>query len=70
MIELHGLTRRQRILAETLWNKCTNRQDVDAVLKLFGHDARVVYEMMIAHAMDQYQGVEEAAEVLSKYRQA
>ena len=70
MIELHGLTRRQRILADTLWNKCQNQKEVDYVLKTFGVDARIVYEMMIAHTMDQYQGTEEAAEVLARFRLA
>lgn len=68
MIELHGLTRRQCILADTLWNKCQNQKEVDYVLKTFGIDARIVYEMMIAHTMDQYQGTDEAAEVLSRFR--
>jgi hypothetical protein len=68
MIEIQGLTRRQRILADTLWNKCQNQKEVDYVLKTFGVDARIVYEMMIAHTMDQYQGVDEAAEVLDRIR--
>ena len=41
MITLHGLTKNQRIIADTLWNKCQSQSDVDAVLKHFGHDARV-----------------------------
>ncbi len=68
MIELHGLTRKQRILADTLWNKCQSQKDVDTVLDLFGVDARIVYEMMIAHTMDQYMNTDEATEVLSRFR--
>lgn len=67
MIELDGLTRRQRILADTLWNKCHSQKDVDYVLKTFGHDARVVYEMILAHAMDQYTETDEALMVLERY---
>ena len=67
MIELHGLTRKQRILADTLWNKCQSQKDVDAVLALFGVDARIVYEMMIAHTMDQYMHTDEAMMVLERY---
>ena len=67
MIELHGLSRRQRILADTLWNKCQSQKDVDAVLALFGVDARIVYEMMIAHTMDQYMNTDEAMMVLERY---
>jgi hypothetical protein len=66
MIELHGLTKKQCILADTLWNKCQNQRDVDAVLGLFGVDARIVYEMMIAHSMDQYTEVDEAKELLDR----
>lgn len=68
MIELHGLTKNQKIIADALWNKCQTQKDVDTVLSMFGVDARIVYEMMIAHTMDQYQGTEEAAEVLARYR--
>jgi hypothetical protein len=67
MIELHGLTRKQRILADTLWNKCQSQKDVDTVLDLFGVDARIVYEMMVAHTMDQYMNTDEAMLVLEKY---
>jgi len=66
MITLQGLTKKQHIIADTLWNKCVTQNDVDAVLRMFGHDARVVYELMIAHTMDQYQGVEEAKELLDR----
>ena len=67
MIELHGLSRKQRILADTLWNKCQNQKEVDYVLKTFGVDARIVYEMMIAHTMDQYMNTDEAMLALEKY---
>ena len=67
MIELHGLTRKQRILADTLWNKSQSQKEVDTVLEMFGVDARIVYEMMIAHTMDQYMNTDEALMVLEKY---
>lgn len=66
MIELHGLTKRQCILADTLWNKCQNQREVDYVLRTFGVDARIVYEMMIAHSMDQYMETDEAKELLDR----
>ena len=68
MITLHGLTKNQRILADTLWNKCQSQKDVDTVLAMFGVDARIVYEMMVAHTMDQYQGVDEAQDYLSRFQ--
>ena len=66
MIELHGLTKKQCILADTLWNKCQNQREVDYVLRTFGVDARIVYEMMIAHSMDQYMETDEAKELLDR----
>jgi hypothetical protein len=67
MIELHGLTRKQRILADTLWNKCQSQQEVDYILQTFGVDARIVYEMMLAHSMDQYTQTDEAMMVLERF---
>ena len=53
MITLHGLTKNQRILADTFWHSCQTQSDVDAVLRHFGKDARTVYELIMAHSMDQ-----------------
>lgn len=66
MIEIQGLTKNQKIIADALWNKCQTQKDVDTVLSMFGVDARIVYEMMIAHTMDQYQGVDEARDLLDR----
>ena len=66
MIEIEGLTRKQRIIADTLRNKCQTQGDVDAVLALFGVDARIVYEMMIAHTMDKYMHTDEAKDLLDR----
>jgi len=68
MITLHGLTKNQRILADTLWNKCQSQSDVDAVLKHFGHDARVVYELILAHSMDQIMDTDLAEIVIDRIR--
>jgi hypothetical protein len=68
MISLEGLSPRQHIIAECLWHRCTTPGDVKTVLDFFGHDARVVYEMMIAHAMDQYMATDEASDYLMKFR--
>jgi hypothetical protein len=67
MIEIQGLTRRQRILADTLWNKCLTQNEVDYVLNTFGVDARIVYEMIIAHTMDQYMNTDEAQIILERF---
>ena len=68
MIKIEGLTEHQKTIAYTLWYKCQSQKDVDTVLDLFGVDARIVYEMMIAHTMDQYMNTDEATEVLSRFR--
>ena len=68
MITLHGLTKNQRILADTLWNKCQSQNDVDAVLIHFGHDARVVYELILAHSMDQIMDTDLAEIVIDRIK--
>lgn len=68
MVTLQGLSKRQVIIAECLWNKCQTQRDVDTVLDLFGRDARIVYELLVAETMDQYQQVEDAAEYLTKFQ--
>jgi hypothetical protein len=68
MIKIEGLTEHQKTIAYTLWYKCQSQKDVDSVLANYGYDARVVYEMMIAHTMDKYMHTDEAAEVLSRFR--
>jgi hypothetical protein len=67
MIELEGLSRRQCIIAECLWNQCHSEEDVRAVLNLFGRDAHIVYDMIVAHAMDQYMMTDEAMQVLERF---
>lgn len=66
MITLEGLTKNQRILADTLWYSCQSQSDVDAVLHQFGKDARTVYELIIAHSMDQIQDTDLAEIVIDK----
>ena len=68
MITLEGLTRNQRILADTFWHSCQSQSDVDAVLRQFGKDARTVYELIIAHSMDQIQDTDLAELVIDKIR--
>ena len=66
MITLEGLTKNQRILADTFWYACQSQSDVDAVLRQFGKDARTVYELIIAHSMDQIQDTDLAEIVIDK----
>lgn len=68
MIKLHGLSTKQMMLADCLWNKCQTQNDVDTVIKMFGHDARVVYELIMAETMDRYMGTEDALNILNSIR--
>jgi hypothetical protein len=67
VITIDGLTKNQRIIAEFMWNKCETQRDVEAVLRHYGHDARLVYELMTAAALDQYTETTEAQEILQRY---
>ncbi len=53
----------QRQIADLLWVAQT-QEDVNVVLKVFGHDARVVYEMMIAATFDQVTDTPDADRVI------
>lgn len=68
MITLQGLTKRQVIIAECLWNHCETQRDVEAVLANYGKDARTVYELLTAATMDQYMDVTEAKEILDRIK--
>ena len=67
MVKLEGLTKRQMIIAECLWNKCDTQGDVQAVLKHFGKDADLVYELLTAAALDEYMAVDEAEAILKRF---
>jgi len=72
MIEIQGLTQRQRAIADVLWMM----NGKDAVLSFIKSleadtrkDAMVVLNMMVAGVMDEIQSVEpEVKELLDKYR--
>lgn len=68
MITLHGLTKNQRILADTFWHSCQTQSDVDAVLRTFGKDARTVYELIMAHSMDQIMDTDLAEIVIDRIK--
>lgn len=68
MVKIEGLTKNQKIIAEVLWHKCDTQRDVEAVLHHYGHDARVVYELLTATALDQYMEVDEARVLLQRFQ--
>ncbi|NCY08615.1 MAG: hypothetical protein EBX30_15770 [Betaproteobacteria bacterium] len=68
MVKIEGLTKNQKIIAECLWNKCDTQRDVEAVLELYGRDARTVYELLTATALDEYMAVDEARVILQRFQ--
>lgn len=53
-------------VADLLWNAQTDRE-VQNILEIFGHDAYVVYNMMIAASFDQVDDTSVAEIVLKKF---
>ncbi len=57
----------QAKIADMLWI-AQSQKEVDSILRVFGHDARVVYEMMLAANLDQVDDTEDADRVIAKFR--
>lgn len=57
----------QVAIADLLWVAQTE-EEVNLILKVFGHDARVVYDMMIAAAFDQIDNTPDADRVIQQFR--
>ncbi len=57
----------QTKIADMLWI-AQSQKEVDSILRVFGHDARVVYEMMLAANLDQVDDTEDADRVIAKFR--
>ena len=54
-------------IADLLWVAET-QEEVNVILKVFGHDARVVYELMTAATFDQIEDTPDADRVIQRYR--
>ena len=50
-MEIHGLNEAQRAIADRLWD-CEDGYEVDDVIAAIGHEAEVVYQMMLAAHFD------------------
>lgn len=50
-------------IADLLW-VAQSQEEVHSILRVFGHDARVVYELMIAATFDEVQDTHEADMVI------
>lgn len=66
-IKIDGLTDYQVKLANILW-QCENNVQVAAVLALFGKEARVVRDLMIAATLDTLDETDVAKKVLAQFR--
>ena len=51
MITIQGFTPAQRILADLIWN-APSQEEVDELIRKFGHDARVVRDMILFEVID------------------
>jgi hypothetical protein len=58
----------QHKIADLLW-VADSQQEVDRILKYFGHDARVVYELMTAAAFDNPDHCDQAEQVIHNIKQ-
>lgn len=54
-------------IADLLWVAQT-QDEVNAILRVFGHDARVVYELMTAATFDDVDNTDLAKQALDKFR--
>ena len=63
MIEIKGFTPAQMILADLIWN-APDVDEVNEIVRKFGHDARVVRDMIV------YAAVDEALENATEFKMA
>ena len=66
MITITGLNARQVQMADILWN-CKTSEQVQACITLWGTDAIIVRDMLIAGALDETDRVETAKEYLARF---
>jgi hypothetical protein len=67
VMELKLATAEQHKIADLLW-VAESQEEVNSILRMFGQDARVVYELMTAAACDQVTDTELAKSVLDNFR--
>lgn len=64
MITIEGLSKKQQIIADCFYYRCHTQRDVEAVLHHYGKDARTVYELLTAAALDSYMETDLALELI------
>jgi len=65
-MELMLKTKRQHQIADMLW-AAENDFDVNRIMSAYGHDARVVHDMMVAAYLDNVVDVDLAQQVLKAF---
>lgn len=63
-MEIEFQNKNQVAIADLLW-QAQDRATVDMILATFGHDAQIVYQMIIAASFDEVDDTHVAGEILS-----
>lgn len=66
-MKIQGLSKRQRQIADLLWVAQTD-DELRLIFRLYGDEARVVQNMMIAQGLDEVLDVDLANNVLDRFR--
>jgi hypothetical protein len=66
-MKIQGLSKRQRQIADLLWVAQTD-DELRLIFRLYGDEARVVQDMMIAQGLDEVLDVDLANSVLDRFR--
>jgi hypothetical protein len=67
MIEIPGLTSRQCMIADMIWEAPTMK-DVSAIVQAIGPDAAVVRDMLLAATYDEFAETDLAEDILKKFQ--
>jgi len=66
-MKIQGLSKRQRQIADLLWVAQTE-DELRLIFRLYGDEARVVQDMIIAQGLDEVLDVDLANNVLDRFR--
>lgn len=66
-MELILKNKEQHKIADMLWT-AQSQDEVNQILRVFGHDARVVYDLMIAATFDDVDNTDMAVSVINQIR--
>lgn len=65
-MEIRFANEKQCAIADLLWAANT-QEEAQVVIKVFGKEAEVVYNMIVAATLDEVNDVAQAAELLEKF---